>query len=148
AAGPILDRIAARYAGVTETLLEIPRTIIHGDFYASNILVYKQETETRVCPVDWEMAGIGARLLDVAALASGNWSHDQRMRILESYESSLPERLPFQDVVRAFDCCQLQIAIQWLGWSQTWSPPQTHAHNWLTEALRISTESSLAPLFG
>jgi hypothetical protein len=146
-AGAALDRIAARYNAVLDILLKLPRTFIHGEFYASNILVQQNEKGCRVCPVDWEMAAIGPGLLDVAALASGKWTRDKRMRILERYCSTLPHRLRPQDFATAFDCCQLHIALQWIGWSRTWSPPTTHAHNWVDEALRISNEGSLAPLF-
>jgi hypothetical protein len=146
-AGSILNRIVGRYDRVVDTLLESPRTLVHGEFYASNILVGKQGSEMRVCPVDWEMAGIGPSLLDVAAVASGKWSRAEQLRILEAYHSALPQPLRSGDLMMAFDCCQLHTALQWLGWSETWSPPQSHAHDWLAEALRISTEESLAPLF-
>jgi phosphotransferase family enzyme len=145
-AGAALDRIAARYSTVVQILLKLPHTFIHGEYYASNILVQQNETSCRICPLDWEMAAIGPGLLDVAALASGKWPREKRMRILERYCSNLPHRLRPEDLVTAFDCCQLHIALQWIGWSRTWSPPAAHAHNWIDEAVRISREG-LASLF-
>ncbi len=53
------ERALARLAG-------LPAVFVHGEFYASNILV----SPGRVCPVDWEMAGIGPGVLDLAALAT------------------------------------------------------------------------------
>src|SRR5262245_9100719 len=58
-AGPALDRIAAQYERAIEVLLDLPRTLIHGEFYASNILVQERGDKIRVCPVDWEMAATG-----------------------------------------------------------------------------------------
>ena len=34
-------------------------TFIHGEFYASNVLVNITGGKLRVCPVDWELAGWG-----------------------------------------------------------------------------------------
>jgi hypothetical protein len=147
-AGPILDRVASRYDRVIEVLLDLPRTLLHGEFYASNILIQQQGSGCRVCPVDWEMAAIGPALLDVAALASGKWSRGERLRLLEAHHSTLPPRLQSKDFVTAFDCCQLHVALQWVGWSQSWSPPEKHANDWLTEAIRISSEESLVALLG
>ena len=122
------------YECVLETLLELPATLIHGDFYASNILV----GSGRICPVDWEMAVIGPGLLDVAALASGKWTREQRLAMAEAYCLALPDRLKPRNWIHAFDCCQLQIALQWLGWAEGWTPPREHAHDWLGEALVLS----------
>jgi hypothetical protein len=145
-AGPILDRVASRYDRILEVLLDLPRTLLHGEFYASNIIIEQQGNECRVCPVDWEMAAIGPALLDVAALASGKWSRRERMQLLDAHHSALPQRLQAKNVVTAFDCCQLHVALQWVGWSQSWSPPEKHANDWLTEAIRISSEESLVAL--
>ena len=29
----------------------------------------------------------------------------------------------------------LLVALQWLGWSDDWTPPPEHRHDWLSEAL-------------
>jgi hypothetical protein len=33
---------------------------------------------------------------------------------------------------------RLHLAVQWLGWEPTWSPPAEHRHDWLAEALEIA----------
>jgi len=137
-AGPALDRLATTYDRVIDVLLGLPRSFIHGEFYASNILTQEQVSGIRVCPLDWEMAAIGPALTDVAALASGKWNRDERLRLLEAYDLALPEHLRSHESVRAFDCCQLALAVQWVGWSQSWRPPHEHKHDWLAEALQIS----------
>ncbi|MEJ2204616.1 MAG: aminoglycoside phosphotransferase family protein [Gemmatimonadota bacterium] len=53
-----------------------PRTVVHGSFRPSNILVDVGAVPPRVCPVDWELAAWGARLYDLAFLANGCGSPD------------------------------------------------------------------------
>jgi Ser/Thr protein kinase RdoA (MazF antagonist) len=146
AAGSTLDPIVAQYERVIEVMLELPCTLIHGEFYPSNILVLKRASDVRICAVDWEMAATGPGLCDIAALASGDWTRDDRLRLVEAYHSVLPQRLRPRDLLLAFDCCQLHIALQWLGWSRLWSPPPAHAHDWLAAALRIWSGEPMATL--
>jgi hypothetical protein len=148
AVGPILDPIVSGYGRVVEVLTALPRTFIHGEFYPSNVLVKKLEDGlVRICPVDWEAAGVGPGFLDIAALASGKWERDQRLQLLEAYVQTLPQRMRPQDPVQVFDSCQLQAALQWIGWAEQWTPPAAHAHDWIDEALRISCQESIAAFF-
>mgnify|MGYP003338014647 CR=1 FL=1 len=36
------------------------------------------------------------------------------------------------------DCCRLYLAVRMLGWSDQWTPPAQHTHNWLTEAATLA----------
>jgi hypothetical protein len=135
-AGAKLDRIVESYPGVMDVLLALPRTLIHGEFYASNVLVQTTEQGVRICPVDWEMAAIGPGILDVAALASGKWGRERRSMMAQAYCDALPETLRPPNLIAAFECAQLQMALQWLGWSGDWPMYKEHAQDWLAEALR------------
>jgi thiamine kinase-like enzyme len=106
---------------VVERLEALPKTLVHGELYASNVLV----GDDRVCPVDWELAGIGPAVLDVAALTMG-WADDERRLLVDVYRSAANEPPDEQDVDRA----ALHLAVQWLGWSDGWTPPPEHAHDW------------------
>ncbi|CAN5223975.1 hypothetical protein BH11PLA2_BH11PLA2_17680 [soil metagenome] len=75
-----LERLAFNYEIVIREL-DLPKSILHGEFYASNVLV----TPERVCPVDWEMAAHGPGLTDVAALTAGEWSDFERDAMLLAY---------------------------------------------------------------
>ena len=55
-----------------------PRTFLHGEFYPSNVLIEDAVEGPRVRPVDWEMAGLGPGLADLAALISGRWEEAER----------------------------------------------------------------------
>jgi Ser/Thr protein kinase RdoA (MazF antagonist) len=136
-----VDRVVDRYEAVIELLTTLPLTIVHGDFYASNILVGGPEGAMRVCPIDWEMAGIGPALLDVAALTAGSWTDAEREEIVDAYRQTATADAAWtagtEAFDRALDCCRLHIAVQWLGWSADWSPPAGHRQDWLGEALRL-----------
>jgi hypothetical protein len=135
-----LGRIAEHYGDVVERILALPRTVIHGEFYASNVLVDDPVAPDRVCPVDWEVAAVGAGLIDLAALVSGGWSAEDREAIASAYrEASPPEsRRPRIEFEQGLDACRLHVALQWLGWSDGWSPPPEHASDWLQDALTLS----------
>lgn len=160
------QRLMEGYEHVIERLTALPKTFLHGEFYASNVLVgsvgnalggvshesvIRGTPQTafptnvydyvRVCPVDWEMAANGPGLIDVAALTAGKWSDQERTALLDTYRSGLEDggasQGSLQDLQRDLDFCRLHVAVQWLGWSPDWTPPAEHAHNWLGEALHL-----------
>jgi aminoglycoside phosphotransferase (APT) family kinase protein len=135
------------YERVVERLLDLPVTIIHGEFYAPNILVHDSATELRVCPVDWEMAALGPGLIDLAALTAGTWSEQERATLALAYCAELAASGgalgPPEAMLAALDYCRLHLAVQWLGWSPSWSPPLKHAQNWLSEAVRLGEKLGL-----
>lgn len=115
---PAVERV---HEAAVEGLLALPRTVIHGELYPSNVLV----AGDRICPVDWEMAGCGPGIVDLAALASG-WGPGETDAILDAY-GDVDET--------SFYCARLHLALRWLGWSRAWSPPPEHEHDWRNEAL-------------
>ena len=125
---------AACYDTALEMLLAAPRGFLHGEFYASNVLVVRAPTGIRVCPVDWETAGVGPQVLDLAALVAG-WPEDDRAAIAAAYRAAAPDAWDGADFARTLDAARLQIALQWLGWSDAWTPPREHALDWFNEAL-------------
>jgi hypothetical protein len=125
-----LDWLARRHDRVIDRLTALPPTLLHGEFYASNILVHQTVAGLRVCPVDWEMAALGPGLTDLAALTAGRWSDEQRTALALAYRPHVS--------LEVLDFCRLQAAVQWLGWSPDWSPPPEHANDWLTEALDLA----------
>jgi aminoglycoside phosphotransferase len=126
---PELSSVLGDYEHVVELLSGLPTTLIHGEFYASNVLV----SGSRIAPVDWEMAGVGPGVLDLAALSTG-WADDERTAILGSY-GHVP--------VDALDAARLHLGLQWLGWSPNWTPPPEHAHDWLNEVTQASKRLGL-----
>ena len=119
-AGP-LGVVASRYEEVVERLLALPQTVVHGELYPSNVVV----AGSRVCPVDWELAGTGPGLVDLAALATG-WPGADQDAIVAAYGDVDADDL---------DSCRLHLAVRWLGWSPAWRAPEAHARDWLAEAV-------------
>lgn len=131
--------LGARYGQVRDRILSLPQTIIHGELYASNVLVsgFTAPVE-RVCPIDWEVAAVGPGLFDLAALVAGRWSDHERRTITAGYLDVSPLLDPDD-----LEVCRLHLAVQWLGWSSGWVAPPEHAHDWLTEARELSERLGL-----
>jgi len=134
--------LASQYEGFLDELAALPSGFVHGEFFASNVLVEVTAGQGRVRPVDWELAGLGPMLMDLAALTAGRWTENERAELAASYRgvaSAEPgTSLSHDGFMRALDCCRLQLAIQRFGWARQWTPPATHRQDWLGEALRAA----------
>lgn len=128
---PKLQTVESVHNQAVSCLLDLPATFIHGEFYASNVLV----KGTRICPVDWEMAASGPGLIDLAALIAGKWNDDQRLDVAGAYWGGSK---PSNSTLYALDCCRLHLAVRLLGWASDWQPPAAHAHDWLQQAFDIA----------
>jgi Ser/Thr protein kinase RdoA (MazF antagonist) len=140
-AGAALRPVIGRWDGVVARLAALPQTFVHGDFYASNVLV---DRAAQIRPVDWELAGRGPLLLDLAALTAG-WPAGDRRRLAQAYRREMPGSLALGELAfeEGLACCRLAIAMQWLGWAPDWAPPREHATDWLAEALAAAEELEL-----
>jgi hypothetical protein len=142
-----MERLARRYDRVVERLAALPATFIHGEFYASNVLVHETGGELRVCPVDWEMAAVGPGPIDLAALAAGGWNSEEKKALAKAYYAALApgEGWPpgLEEFLTVLDYCRLHLAVQWLGWASGWSPPPKHTQDWLGEALSLAKKLGL-----
>jgi Phosphotransferase enzyme family len=142
-APPLVDALED-YEEVVRTLVSLPRSLVHGELYPSNVLVVPEREPVGVYPVDWEMAGVGPALLDLAALAGGYPAAEREPLVAAYVEGlaagggSIPEPL-----AAGLAACRLHLAIQWLGWSTGWRPPPEHAQDWLGEALEPAAELGL-----
>jgi hypothetical protein len=129
----MLDRhgLAAR---VDEQLSKMPRTLVHGELYPSNVMIDRPDgAGARVVPIDWETAAVGPPMLDLAALSTG-WDAPTRKRLELAYGPTLD--------TGALAWCRLHLALRWIALSPDWQPPAAHRHDWIDEALRIAREFS------
>jgi aminoglycoside phosphotransferase (APT) family kinase protein len=135
-------RLTAQCRRTVYQICALPQTFIHGEFYASNILISECGDRTRVCPIDWETSAIGPGLLDLAALVAGNWTEQQRAELAIAYYDALPSAMrPFDNLHefnQALCHCRLFMAVKWLGWSSDWQAPDEHRCDWLAEATQLA----------
>jgi aminoglycoside phosphotransferase (APT) family kinase protein len=136
-----LEWLAARYDQVVAPLAALPVTFIHGEFYASNVLIQRGGGQVRVSPIDWENAAMGPGAIDLAALTTGAWSAAQREQIARGYleqAAALGRVADEGELFETLELARLHLAVQWLGWDPTWTAPAEHRHDWLGEALAIA----------
>ena len=139
-----LEWIASRFERVVDRLRAWPATVIHGDYYASNVLAHRNGQEWRSCPVDWEMAAVGPGILDLAALSSGNWSDEARRQIIAGYVGARgPGAESLADTIEAVDYAQIYLGVQWLGWFGRRRPPAEHTRDWLADAIESARRIGL-----
>jgi aminoglycoside phosphotransferase (APT) family kinase protein len=133
-----LVRLAPAHERAAQALTSMDSSLIHGELYASNVLVANTAHGPRVCPIDWEMAAIAPPLMDLAALTAGRWDENERTALALAYRDVARDELGLSaseaEFLRDLACCRLHIAVQWLGWSTSWAPPRDQAHDWLGEA--------------
>jgi hypothetical protein len=138
-----LEPVVAGYEAVVDRLVSLPAAPIHGELYASNVLVAETDGNRRVWFVDWEMAAVGPALVDLAALTAGGWTEDERRGLVLAYRSELGQATAEEDTFADLDRCRLHLAFQWLGWSPDWTPPTAHRRDWLAEALYLAEKLGL-----
>lgn len=72
----LLPGVSARLRGAGSTVVDVlsndPRTLIHGELYPANVLI----NEEGPVVIDWECAGVGPGVLDLAMLTQGSWDPD------------------------------------------------------------------------
>jgi Ser/Thr protein kinase RdoA (MazF antagonist) len=115
-------------------LAALPAVLVHGEAYPSNLLVEASADGPHIRPVDWETYGTGAGALDLAALTSGTWEPSKRARVVAAYR----EASGGGPSGRELEAARLAVALQWLGWSPSWTPPPAQRHDWLGEAVRAA----------
>jgi Ser/Thr protein kinase RdoA (MazF antagonist) len=131
-----LEWLAARYHKVVERLLSLPQTLIHGEFYPSNVLVAGTPTDSVPCPLDWEMTAIGPAVIDLAALTSGQWQPDDRRAAIAAYvEGSGSSGDAFGEAAESVEYAYLHLAVQWCGWFGRRRAPAGHVRDWLADAV-------------
>jgi hypothetical protein len=122
--GVPVDGLRSALGKAIDRLARLPVTLIHGELYPLNLVVDHE----RVVAVDWEMAGLGPGVIDLASLLCG-WPEQAQAEIAGAYGT-----VDARDLAAA----QLVLALQWLGWDTAWNPPLEHRHDWLAEARRAA----------
>jgi len=80
-------RAAALLAGYEElaaAMANQPRTLVHGNYRPKNVVVERPSRNTRVAPVDWEVAAFGSPLYDLGHLLDG-YREEPLRALLDAY---------------------------------------------------------------
>jgi hypothetical protein len=130
-------RLAAVHDRAVRSLAALPATLVHGDFFAANVIVDAVPETTQVGAVDWETAGRGPGVLDLAALVSGSWAPTERAAMVDAYDAGLdaglvraaPSGVALHTLV---DQAALHVALTWAGADPAWTPPVEHDFDWVS----------------
>jgi aminoglycoside phosphotransferase (APT) family kinase protein len=127
ARAPVLERRVLRvlrdHDAVAELLAAQPPTLVHNDLAPKNVVVETSSDPARICFVDWEMAGVGCGLLDLAHLLHGLTGRD-REAVGSAYWSAPARAGPLvavHDRERVLAACELQNGIFRLAHIGAWS---------------------------
>lgn len=136
-----------------DRLLDMRKSIIHGQYFGNNILVQRDapadggsidgpsdrasdRTADRasggriaVRPIDWETASVGPELFDLASLASGEWTPEEREVLrnayIDEYERASGEEIDRAEVETDLSVISLYSALEWINW---WGRNRTLVH--------------------
>ena len=99
-------------------LVETPPTIIHGEFYAKNLLLRRKE----LFMLDWESAAVGTGEIDLAALIEGpHWAKGIVRGCQRAYiRARWPEGAP-PGFERTMDAARIYLHFRWLGERPDWA---------------------------
>jgi Phosphotransferase enzyme family len=109
-------------------------TVIHGEFYPSNILV----RDGLVFPVDWERAAVSAGEIDFAALTEG-WKPEEVRLATESYVDARWDGDAPDDFDESVEAARVHLHLQSLG--DLVPGPFKAKDEWRLEHLRTAAES-------
>ena len=118
-----------------DRLLSQPSTVIHGEFYPSNVIMTGQPDGVLPCPIDWETASVGPAVLDLAALMAGEWGEQDRHDMVAAYIAGSGARTTLDDLSEAAQYAHIHLAVQWLGWFGRRRAPDIQARDWLGDAI-------------
>jgi hypothetical protein len=133
--GKALRWLAERYDTVIDHLLSLPSTLIHGEFYPTNVIITGDGDGLLPCPIDWETASVGPGVLDLAALTAGEWREEDRRDMTAAYLAGSGMQITIDDLFESAQFAHIQLAVQWLGWFGRRSAPDSHPRDWLADAI-------------
>jgi hypothetical protein len=116
-----LGEVVSRYDRLVAVMASQPSTLVHGSYRPENILVGCHAQPPRVCPIDWELAAVGAPLYDLAFISDG-FQPPELDRLWGAYREqagawdfTVPDREEMRYVV---DCFRLHKILKSL--SESW----------------------------
>jgi hypothetical protein len=144
AASPVLRRrleLALRgHDEISRLLTEQPRTLVHNDLAPKNVIADTSAAPARILFVDWEMAGAGCGLLDLAHLKHGLEGREER-DLCTVYQDEL-RRLGMaydpDEFRRLLAACDLQNTLYRLAHIRAWGLAVETVDLWVEEVASLT----------
>lgn len=138
AAAERLRALVSRYDRYVEVMANQPPMLVHGSYKPRHILI---DVDTmRICPVDWELAGVGSGLYDLAFLAHG-FGGRELDQLLDAYRRAAVRHcvaLPEPDQMRCIvDCFRLHRVLKALGRSAEREFPESRVMRMVESCERL-----------
>jgi Phosphotransferase enzyme family len=117
--GRLMEPLVARYPRAVEAMVNSrPRTLVHGTYRPIQIVLDLEQQPPRLCPVDWEKAGVGSCFFDLAFLADG-FDPVRLARLFEAYRSAAEEgglrACGPEEMQYLVDCHRLHRVMNWIS---------------------------------
>lgn len=125
-----------------DLLVEQPPTLVHNDLAPKNVIADVSVRLGRTCIVDWEMAGVGCGLIDLAHLTYGLPPREvERMFELYGEELTGTGSMPSgEEGLRLFAACGLHGALYRLAHAEAWRLPLERVEEWIAESEELNGE--------
>lgn len=121
-----------------------PPTLVHNDLAPKNVIAGTPASPDRVCIVDWEMAGVGCGLIDLAHLTHGLPPREAE-RMLDLYRRELGGAglMPSgEEGRRLLAACRLHGTLYRLAHAGLWRLPLERVGEWIAEAEGLKREAA------
>jgi len=107
---PWLPQLCARFEELVPYLLKARKTVIHGEYYPTNV-IYQNGTSR---PADWQSAAIAVGQIDLAALTQ-NWPKRMVERLGREYVRARWPKAEPDRFDRLFGIARVYMTLRWLG---------------------------------
>jgi aminoglycoside phosphotransferase (APT) family kinase protein len=135
-----LEAVVSGYEAIAERCSTGPRTLVHGSYRPTNILVDSRVTPVRICPVDWELAAVGPHLHDLAFIADG-CDRSTIEHLCDSYAGDARaagfEVMDTEEVLAEIERLRLHKTLRSLARSTEWAYPDDVVADLVTTAQTI-----------
>lgn len=133
-----LETAVTGYDDLVDKICSAEPTVVHGSYRRKNVIVDPRVTPPRVCPADWELAGLGPPLHDLAFIADG--CDPPAVELLcRSYAAGSAGLTVagIDDMLVAIERLRLHKALRSLARSAEWAYPEETVTKLVSKAERI-----------
>jgi hypothetical protein len=141
----VVSQALERYYGILDYLNNLPKCLIHGEYFGKNVMVRPVRTDGAIAVIDWETAALGPRCVDLVSITAGRWTPEQRREMkqayAESYESETGLPVDLVELNREMANVALYRALWWVGyWSQG---DDAHIERWIRELTKVMAQQQV-----